>query len=165
MNINDVKKIAVLGSGAMGHGIAQVCIQAGCTRSLCGTSSRNSSITAWRKSRKALISWSAREKWQAADKDKAMSLLTTTLDTKEAVADAQIVIEAVPEIMDLKKTVFKEVSDACKADCHPGDQYLHHEHIRNRQRGEKPRALCGPALLQPGQPDEACGSHLRRQNQ
>ena len=29
MNINDVKKIAVLGSGAMGHGIAQVCIQAG----------------------------------------------------------------------------------------------------------------------------------------
>ncbi len=31
MNINDVKKIAVLGSGAMGHGIAQVCIQAGFT--------------------------------------------------------------------------------------------------------------------------------------
>ena len=29
MKLEDIKKIAVIGSGAMGHGIAQVCIQAG----------------------------------------------------------------------------------------------------------------------------------------
>jgi len=38
------------------------------------------------------------------------------MDTAEAVKDAQIVIEAVPEIMDLKKKVFAELSDLAAKD-------------------------------------------------
>jgi len=115
MNINDVKKIAVLGSGAMGHGIAQVCIQAGVAVVMRDIKQEfiNNGVAKIKESFDFLV---GKGKMAAADMGKAMSLLTTTLDTKEAVADAQIIIEAVPEIMDLKKSVFKEVSDACKPD-------------------------------------------------
>lgn len=115
MNINDVKKIAVLGSGAMGHGIAQVCIQAGVAVVMRDIKQEfiNNGVAKIKESLDFLV---GKGKMAAADMEKAMSLLTTTLDTKEAVADAQIIIEAVPEIMDLKKSVFKEVSDACKPD-------------------------------------------------
>ncbi|HNW28070.1 MAG TPA: 3-hydroxyacyl-CoA dehydrogenase family protein [Spirochaetota bacterium] len=115
MNINDVKKIAVLGSGAMGHGIAQVCIQAGMAVVMRDIKQEfiDNGVAKIKESLDFLVS---KGKMSADDLNKAMSLLKTTLDTKEAVADAQVVIEAVPEIMDLKKTVFKEVSDVCKED-------------------------------------------------
>ena len=114
MNINDVKNVAVLGSGAMGHGIAQVCIQAGFNVVMRDIKQEflDNGVAKIKESLDFLVN---KGKMAAADKDKAMSLLKTTLDTKEAVKDAQLVIEAVPEIMDLKKTVFKEVSDACPA--------------------------------------------------
>ncbi len=114
MNINDVKKIAVLGSGAMGHGIAQVCIQAGFTVIMRDIKQEflDNGVAKIREGLDFLV---GKGKMTAADKDRTLSLLTTTLDTKEAVKDVQLVIEAVPEIMDLKKTVFKEVSDACPA--------------------------------------------------
>lgn len=115
MNINDVKKIAVLGSGAMGHGIAQVCIQAGVAVVMRDIKQEfiNNGVAKIKESFNFLV---GKGKMQAADMEKAMSLLTTTLDTKEAVKDAQVVVEAVPEIMDLKKQVFKEVSDLAPAD-------------------------------------------------
>jgi len=115
MNINDVKKIAVLGSGAMGHGIAQVCIQAGMAVVMRDIKQEflDNGVAKIKESLDFLVS---KGKMSADDLNKAMSLLKTTLDTGEAVADAQVVIEAVPEIMDLKKSVFKEVSDACRED-------------------------------------------------
>lgn len=115
MNINDVKKIAILGSGAMGHGIAQVCIQAGYAVIMRDIKQEfiDNGVAKIKESLDFLVS---KGKLAADAKDKAMSLLTTTLDTTEAVKDAQIVVEAVPEIMDLKKSVFKEVSEACKPD-------------------------------------------------
>ncbi len=115
MNINDVKKIAILGSGAMGHGIAQVCIQAGYAVIMRDIKQEfiDNGVAKIKESLDFLV---GKGKLAADAKDKAMSLLTTTLDTTEAVKDAQIVVEAVPEIMDLKKSVFKEVSEACKPD-------------------------------------------------
>jgi len=43
-----------------------------------------------------------------ADKKKIFDRMTFLVDVKEAVKDADIIIEAVPEIMDLKKRVLKE---------------------------------------------------------
>ncbi len=115
MNINDVKKIAVLGSGAMGHGIAQVCIQAGFTVVMRDVSKEflDNGVAKIKESFDFLVK---NDKMTVDEMGSAMSHLTTTLDISTAVADAQVVIEAVPEIMDLKKKVFKEVSDACPAD-------------------------------------------------
>ena len=164
MNINDVKKIAVLGSGAMGHGIAQVCIQAGVAVVMRDIKQEfiDNGVAKIKESLDFLV---GKGKMQAADMQKAMSLLTTTLDTKAAVADAQIIVEAVPEIMDLKKSVFKEVSDACKPDVILATNTSTMSISEIGSVVKKSRALRRSSLLQPGQPDEAGRGHLREQDQ
>lgn len=115
MNINDVKKIAVIGSGAMGHGIAQVIAAAG-YKVVIKDIKQEFLDNAIAKVKDSLSFLVGKGKLPQADMDKTMSNISTTLDTKAAVQDAQIIIEAVPEIMDLKKSVFKELSDLAKPD-------------------------------------------------
>jgi 3-hydroxyacyl-CoA dehydrogenase len=116
MNIGDVKKVAVIGSGDMGHGIAQICAQAGWKVYMKDVKQEflDKAMVNVKKGLDFLVS---KGKLAQADEDNILNnLLKTTLDTKEAVHDAQVIIEAVPEIMDLKKSVFKEISDSCPAD-------------------------------------------------
>lgn len=110
MDIGEVKKIAVIGSGAMGHGIAQVCAAAG--YSVCMTDVRQEFLdSAVVKVKESLSFLVGKGKIASAEMETILgSNLKTSLDMKEAVADAQIVIEAVPEIMDLKKKIFSELS-------------------------------------------------------
>lgn len=104
----DVKTIAVLGAGTMGHGIAQLAAMAGYEVYLRDVEQRFLD--------KGLekIRWSLeklREK-KTIDEDKARSALLrlkTTLDLREAVKEADVVIEAIPEIMELKKQTFQEI--------------------------------------------------------
>ncbi|MBW1990109.1 MAG: 3-hydroxyacyl-CoA dehydrogenase family protein [Deltaproteobacteria bacterium] len=116
MNIADVKKIAVVGSGAMGHGIAQVCAQAGYTVAMQDIKDEflERGMAGIRESLDFLVGKGKIPADQA--KDILENLLQPTTDLAAAVSDAQVVIEAVPEIMDLKKSVFKNVSDLAPAD-------------------------------------------------
>lgn len=115
MNINDVKKIAIIGSGAMGHGIAQVCAQAGYLVVMRDIKQEflDNAVSKVRESLGILVS---KGKLSQPAMDTAMGNLKTTLDMKEAIAGSQIVVEAVPEIMDLKKKVFTEISNLASAD-------------------------------------------------
>jgi 3-hydroxyacyl-CoA dehydrogenase len=115
MNINDVKKIAIIGSGAMGHGIGQVCAQAGYAVVIRDIKQEflDNGIAKVRESLSILVS---KEKISQPDMDKALSNIKTTLDMKEAIAGAQIVVEAVPEMMDLKKKIFGEISNVASPD-------------------------------------------------
>ncbi|HOP63690.1 MAG TPA: 3-hydroxyacyl-CoA dehydrogenase family protein [Spirochaetota bacterium] len=116
MNIEDVKKIAVIGSGAMGHGIAQVCAVAG--YSVYMTDLKQEYLdSALLKVSESLDVMVKKGKLTPEGKEKAFnSNLKTTLDLNEAVNGAAVVIEAVPEIMDLKKQVFKNLSDIAAPD-------------------------------------------------
>ena len=111
MKINDVKKIAVIGSGAMGNGIAQICATAG--YSVFMTDVKQEYLDgATAKIRDSLAFMANKGKLAQGDIDTILgSNLKTTLDTSVAVKDAQIIIEAVPEIMSLKKEVFSRLSD------------------------------------------------------
>ncbi len=116
MKAEDVKKIAVIGSGAMGHGIAQVCAAAGFTVVMRDIKQEflDNGMAKISEGLKFLVD---KGKMKQEEMDSIMgSRLTATTDMKAAVSDAQIVIEAVPEIMDLKKSVFKEVSDLAPSD-------------------------------------------------
>ena len=115
MNINDVKKIAIIGSGAMGHGIAQVCAQAGYTVVMRDIK-QEFLDNAMSKVRESLAFLVSKGKLGQPAMDTAMGNLKTTMDMKQAIAGAQIVVEAVPEIMDLKKKVFTEISSLASAD-------------------------------------------------
>lgn len=111
MKLDDIKKIAIIGSGAMGHGIAQVCTMAGYNVVMKDVKQEflDNGVKKIKESLDFLVS---KEKITADAVSNIMdNLLSTTIDTKEAVGDAQVVIEAVPEIMDLKKSVFTDISE------------------------------------------------------
>lgn len=115
MKLDDVKKIAVIGSGAMGNGIAQVCAMAGLKVVMVDIKQEfiDKGMATINKSLDTLVS---KGKLTADGKANVMSNISTSLSNAEAVKDVQAVIEAVPEIMDLKKKVFAEISAAASAD-------------------------------------------------
>lgn len=116
MKAEDVRKVAVIGSGAMGHGIAQVCAAAGYSVVMKDVKQEflDSAMAKVKESLDILVS---KGKMSPDELSRIMKDgITTTLDTAAAVKDAQIVIEAVPEIMDLKKQVFTELSGLCAED-------------------------------------------------
>ncbi len=110
INTGDVKKIAVIGAGAMGNGIAQVFAVAG--YSVCLTDIKQEFLDkAMIKIMKSLDRMISKGKLSGETKERVLSRqIKTSLDIAEAVKGAEIVIEVVPEIMDLKKQVFKNLS-------------------------------------------------------
>ena len=115
MKLDDIKKIAVIGSGAMGNGIAQICAMAGVKVVMVDIKQEfvDKGMATIDKSLDFLVT---KGKLAAEEKAKVIGNISTSLSNTEAVKDVQAVIEAVPEIMDLKKKVFAEISAAAPAD-------------------------------------------------
>ncbi|MGV8081958.1 MAG: 3-hydroxyacyl-CoA dehydrogenase family protein [Syntrophales bacterium] len=109
----EVKNFTVLGAGTMGHGIAQAAVQAGFDAVLYDVSTEFVEKGAAR-IQKSLAKRVAKGK-MAEDQMKAiLGRLKTSTDLAEAVKDADFVIEAVPENLDLKKKIFTELDKLCK---------------------------------------------------
>ena len=111
-----IERVAVIGAGTMGAGIAQVCAQAGWTTALYdafpeGLERGMQRIDAfWDKG-------IARGKTTAEQKEAWAKNLRAESDMKTAVQDADLVIEAVPEIMEIKARIFHVLSIETKEDC------------------------------------------------
>ncbi|HVL48360.1 MAG TPA: enoyl-CoA hydratase-related protein [Candidatus Thermoplasmatota archaeon] len=107
--VREIRKVAVLGAGNMGSGIAQACAQAGLEVAL-----RDMSDDLARKGfgriESGLKKRVADGKMAAADADAILARLHPTGDVARAVKDADLVIEAVFEDMKVKQDVFREVS-------------------------------------------------------
>ena len=109
MEVGDISKVAVLGAGNMGHGIAEVIALAGfevamrdITKELVEKGYQN-------------IVWSLgklAEKGQISEEklDETLERISISVEIKETVEGADIVVEAIPEIMELKKELYKEVN-------------------------------------------------------
>ena len=103
-----IKNITVLGSGVMGHGIAQVSATAGYNIVLRDIK-QEFLDKAMEKIRWSLDKLVSKEKISKEEGDSIFGRIKPVVDLKEAVKDAELVIEAVPEIMDLKKKVYAEL--------------------------------------------------------
>ncbi|MCF8112098.1 MAG: 3-hydroxyacyl-CoA dehydrogenase family protein [Desulfobacteraceae bacterium] len=105
-----VKSVFVIGAGLMGGGIAQVCAQA--KMNVCVTDKSGEAL------KKSLdnISWSVgkfAEKGRISeDKDTVMARIDTVSDMSPA-KDADLVIEAVFENLELKQQIFSELDSIC----------------------------------------------------
>ena len=104
----EIKNITVLGSGIMGHGIAQVSAMAGYNVVLRDIEQKflDKAIEKIKWSLDKLVS---KEKISENERDDIFSRIKPIVDLKDAVHDCELVIEAVPEIMDLKKKVYAEL--------------------------------------------------------
>lgn len=114
MNADSIQTAAVIGAGTMGHGVAQVLAMAGITTRLfdinqAGIDNGLSKIAA------NLAKGVARGKVTAEDESATNARLSGTTDMQAAIAGVDVVIEAVPEIMDLKKKIFTELGDSLGA--------------------------------------------------
>ena len=104
----NVRTVAVIGAGTMGAGIAQVCAQTGWQTRLYdafpeGLEKGTDSIRAfWNKG-------IARGKTTEQQKTEWSTNLSSHRDMSEAVVGADLVIEAVPEVMDLKQRIFRQL--------------------------------------------------------
>ncbi|WP_435184730.1 3-hydroxyacyl-CoA dehydrogenase NAD-binding domain-containing protein [Halobellus sp. EA9] len=111
MEIEDVNVITVLGAGSMGHGIAEVAALAGFEVRLRDIESElvDDGIES--------IEWSLdklteRGQIERADADAALDRVSGHVDLAAAVDDADVVIEAVPEKMAIKKDVYDDLEAA-----------------------------------------------------
>ena len=107
----EIKNITVLGSGIMGHGIAQVSAMAGYNVVLRDIEQKflDKAIEKIKWSLDKLVS---KEKISENERDDIFSRIKPIVDLKNAVHNCDLVIEAVPEIMDLKKKVYAELDKA-----------------------------------------------------
>jgi len=110
-----IRRTAVVGAGTMGHGIAQVLAMAGCPVSLFDEKPALAEV-AREKIRADLETGVARGKVAPAAMEEALSRLTPHPTLEEAVADADLVIEAIPEDLTLKAELFRRLDALCRPD-------------------------------------------------
>jgi 3-hydroxybutyryl-CoA dehydrogenase len=109
-----VKNVAVLGAGTMGHGIAHAAMTAGYETALYDVS--EAAVAKGKAAIEAVIAKSVElGKASAGDAAAMRARLRTTTSVADAVGNADIVIEAAPEKIDLKLALFRHVEAAAPA--------------------------------------------------
>ena len=110
----DVKRIGVVGAGTMGRGIAQVCATSGFNVVMSDVSA--DAVAAGLASiEKQLARAVEKERMSAAEKDAVLSRIETATGV-EAMAGADVCIEAATENPDVKLGLFRALESVCRAD-------------------------------------------------
>ena len=110
MDFEDIETVAVLGAGNMGHGIAEVA-------ALAGYEVRMRDIKAeFVQDGYDNIEWSLnklaeKDQISETEAEETLGRIEALVDVGAAVGDADVVIEAVPEKMDIKKDVYTDVEE------------------------------------------------------
>src|SRR5262245_55509510 len=113
MPADHIKRIAVVGAGLMGHGIAEVFALAG--RKVTLTDARPESLPKARDGIARILDlFVAHDLTTRAEADAALGRVRLEADVGRAVADADYVTEAVFEDVELKQRVFAELDRACR---------------------------------------------------
>ena len=111
-----IKKICVLGAGLMGSGITQVCAQAGYQVAMRDIEQRfvDGGMNIIKKN---LAREVEKGKRTQADMDALLGRIKPTVDMKEAASDADVVVEVIIELMEIKKKVYQELETIVKPEC------------------------------------------------
>ncbi len=168
MELNAVQRIGIVGGGVMGGGIAQVLALAGYRVTI-----RDLTQQILDETRAEVVDrkWSLKRSVERGKLgfDLAVAAIerigyTLTLDD---LRECDLVIEAVPEKLELKQRVFGELDSIIKSDAILASNTSGFPDLRHRQRasGEAPAAVRRHALLEPGAGDADVRSHLHAADQ
>lgn len=106
-----IERVAVIGAGTMGHGIAHAALAAGYRVAL-ADADRDALLSALQRIREAFEKGIERGKLDAPARDAALGRLMTHPALEDAARDADLVIEAVPERIELKRALFTAAQGA-----------------------------------------------------
>ena len=113
--MKNVERVGVIGAGTMGHGIAQVAAAAGCHVVLMDTT-RELAENGIARIRANLDEGIARGKVTQAERDHVLSRIAAAVTPDADLHDCDLIVEAVPERMDLKLALLKSIEPAIGAD-------------------------------------------------
>jgi enoyl-CoA hydratase / 3-hydroxyacyl-CoA dehydrogenase len=108
MKADDVKKIAVIGAGDMGHGIAAACLMGGYEVTLRDID-RNFVDKGMARIKESFDKFKEKGKMTPEAYTAALAHLTPMVDLQAAVQAADFIVEAVPEKLELKKSIFADL--------------------------------------------------------
>jgi 3-hydroxybutyryl-CoA dehydrogenase len=114
MSENEIKTVGIVGTGLMGSGIAEVCATSG-YRTIVVKATPGSPLSVQAKLEKSLGKSVEKGKLTADARDAAVANLSYTGD-RGALADADLVIESVPEDMATKRSLFHSLHGVVGAD-------------------------------------------------
>jgi len=108
LRVEDVKCIAVIGAGVMGHGIAQVCARSGYTVHLLDVDEQilKKALELIREGPYGLKRMVEKGRLTGEQAEEVMGRIKTTTSYSTAASDADIVIEAAPERPEVKKEIY-----------------------------------------------------------
>ncbi|MBM4329870.1 MAG: 3-hydroxyacyl-CoA dehydrogenase family protein [Thermodesulfobacteriota bacterium] len=115
MKIEEIKTISVLGAGIMGHGIAQSFLMGGFFVKLFDIQEAIVE-TAKAHIRRNLELFHQSNFIKRPEIESAMSRLVTTVELRQAVEESDFIVEAAPENLELKQTLFQQVESFCRTD-------------------------------------------------
>jgi 3-hydroxybutyryl-CoA dehydrogenase len=142
----EIKKITVLGAGLMGHGITQVAAQIGKYEVTMRDIEQRFVDNGMNMIRESLQRFVKKAQITEAQMNEILSRIHPSLDLKEAASNADLIIEAAPENIDLKKALFREV-----------DSYaLPHAIIASNTSSVSITELASATK----RPDKVCGMHF-----
>ena len=111
----DIREVAVIGLGLMGSGIVELLGRSG--RRVVAIEINQSFLDqGMARLRASLDKAVARGKLTDTAREEILARIRPTDDIAAGVTDADLVIEAIPERMELKRTLFAQLDEACRAD-------------------------------------------------
>ena len=148
MEFEEIETVAVLGAGSMGHGIAEVAALAGYEVVL-----RDIEEEFVENGYEQLV-WSLEklvenERIEEEEAEAAKERVTPLVDLEPAVSEADVVIEAVPERMDVKKEVYAEVEEYLPEDAIIASNTSSLSITELSEETERPGRFCGMHFFNP----------------
>ncbi|MCW3977163.1 MAG: 3-hydroxyacyl-CoA dehydrogenase family protein [Candidatus Bathyarchaeota archaeon] len=146
-----MKKVAVLGAGLMGHGIAQVAAQVAKCEVNLRDISQEFVDNGMRMINKSLQRFLRKEVVTDAEAKEILARIHPLLDLKEAVADADLIVEAVPEKVEIKRSVFVEVDKFAKPEAIIASNTSSISITEIASATNRPEKVCGMHFFNPPQ--------------
>lgn len=109
--VTEIRRVTVVGAGTMGHGIAQMAALSGMEVTL-NDVSQEALAQGMEAIRRELAQGIEKGKLTAEQRDRALALLHPSPDLDHAAARSELIIEAVPESLELKQRIFAQLGRA-----------------------------------------------------
>ena len=133
----EVKRVCVLGAGLMGHGIAQVCAQTGKFEVSMRDIEQRFVDNGMKMIKDSLQRFVKKGTITEAESKEILNRIHPTLDLKQAVQNADLVIEAVTENPPLKKAVLAEADKYAPPHAIIAVEHVLDQHYRDRGGHDK----------------------------
>ncbi len=147
----EVRKVAVLGAGLMGHGIAQVSAQVAKFEVSLRDIKQEFLDKGMAVIDQSLQIFVRKGKITENEMRESLQRIHMTLDLREAVTDADLIVEAVPEKLELKKSVLSEVDKLAKPDAILASNTSSISITELASATSRPEKFCGVHFFNPPQ--------------